>query len=413
MQNDALGVYISIPFCRSKCTYCNFASGVYSARDHSQYVERLLSDMTSASAWMSQLSVILPKRVDSVYLGGGTPSLLEPELIQRLFEGLRRTFSLESDAEITVECAPGQIADATLATLTAVGVNRISLGVQSFIDAEAHASGRLHGRATVLDDLRRLRSAGIHNLNIDLIAGLAGQTFASWDESLSVLLDSGVPHASIYMLEIDEDSRLGRELLSGGARYRAGLVPNDHAIARMYETAVDRFEAAGLSQYEISNFAHPGRASRHNLRYWQRRPYLGLGLDASSMAFAEDGTALRWKTTDDLPAYLSGSFEPETAWLSQAQQQEEAWFLGLRTNEGVSLAALKAEFGPAAVSPAIATIERLQHDGLLLREGDSVRLTPHGRLLSNDVFAEFLGLREEGDHRSESPRESLLALRTD
>ena len=183
-----------------------------------------------------------------------------------------------------MECAPGQIADSTLAAMAAAGVNRVSLGVQSFVDAEAHASGRLHSRAIVEEDLRRLRAAGIANLNVDLIAGLAGQTFASWEESLDALIDSEVPHASVYMLEVDEDSRLGREMLKGGARYRADLVPRDDAIARMYERAIERLESAGLAQYEISNFARPGLESKHNMRYWQRRPYLGLGLDASSMA---------------------------------------------------------------------------------------------------------------------------------
>jgi len=147
-------------------------------------------------------------------------------------------------------------------------------------------SGRLHSRAIVIDDLRRLRAVGISNLNLDLIAGLAGQTAASWDESLSVLIDTGVPHASIYMLEVDEDSRLGREMISGGSRYFSALVPTDDAIADMYSHSLARLAQAGLRQYEISNFARRHRQSQHNLRYWQRRPYLGLGLDASSMLYA-------------------------------------------------------------------------------------------------------------------------------
>ena len=196
---------------------------------------------------------------------------------------MRAEFDLDADAEITMECAPGQMADATLEAMAAAGVNRVSLGVQSFVDSEAHASGRLHNRAKVEEDLRRLRAAGITNLNVDLIAGLAGQTLASWERSLNALVDSGVPHASIYMLEVDEDSRLGREVLARGSRYRAELVPCDDSIARMYERAIERLEEAGLCQYEISNFSRPGLASRHNLRYWQRRPYLGVGLDASSM----------------------------------------------------------------------------------------------------------------------------------
>ncbi|HEY1987482.1 MAG TPA: radical SAM family heme chaperone HemW [Terracidiphilus sp.] len=403
MRENALGIYISIPFCRSKCTYCNFASGVYPASDHERYVNRLLEDLTDAAPWASQLAVDLPRTVDTVYLGGGTPSLLPPHLIARLFSALRARFSLLPGAEITVECAPGQIADATLEALLAAGVNRVSLGVQSFIDREAHESGRLHSRAIVLEDLRRLRAAGIANLNVDLIAGLAGQTFATWNESLAVLIDSGVPHASVYMLEVDEDSRLGREMLAGGARYHAGLVPSDDAIARMYETAIAQLTAAGLAQYEISNFARSGCCSQHNLRYWQRRPYLGLGLDASSMLRetassspgAPAGYVLRSQTTDDLKAYLESAQPSETAWLSPPRQFEEAWFLGLRLNSGVEVAALEREFGSHPLIPALRVVERLASDGLLTADAQRVRLTPQGRLLSNDVFQEFLGLATE------------------
>jgi oxygen-independent coproporphyrinogen-3 oxidase len=286
--DSALGIYVSIPFCRSKCTYCNFASGVYPAADHERYVDRLIGDLCGARTWSKGNRAELPRRVDTVYLGGGTPSLLAPNLLLNLFHSMRTRFDLDADAEITMECAPGQIADPTLEAMAAAGVNRVSLGVQSFVDAEAHASGRLHSHTIVEEDLRRLRVAGISNLNVDLIAGLAGQTFASWEQSLDALIDSGVPHASVYMLEVDEDSRLGREVLNGGARYRADLVPSDDAIARMYERAIERLEIAGLHQYEISNFARPGVESKHNMRYWQRRPYLGVGLDASSMLRAVD-----------------------------------------------------------------------------------------------------------------------------
>jgi oxygen-independent coproporphyrinogen III oxidase len=388
-DNPAVGLYISIPFCRSKCTYCNFSSGVYPAGDHARYVERLVEDLAGARAWAEGAGAELPGRVDTIYLGGGTPSLLEPELLARLFAAIRAGFEIDADAEITMECAPGQIADATLDAMTACGVNRVSLGVQSFVDREAHESGRLHTRAIVEDDLQRLRAAGIANLNLDLIAGLAGQTFASWEESLEALIACDAPHASVYMLEVDEDSRLGRELLAGGARYRAGLVPTDDAIARMYERAIERLEATGLAHYEISNFSRPGFASRHNLRYWQRRPYLGVGLDASSALYGEQGL-LRATTTDDLKAYLVGPQSAETTWLSTAQQHEEAWFLGLRLNAGVNLAELEQEFGRDLVRPAIETAERLAADGLLDFDGETARLAARGRLLSNDVFQEFL-----------------------
>ena len=398
-----LGLYVSIPFCRSKCTYCNFASGVYPAKDHARYVERLIEDLNRAGPWAAEMGVELPRAVDTVYLGGGTPSLLEGELIGRLFQSLRASFAVDADAEITVECAPGQLADGTLEALVEAGVNRVSLGVQSFIDREASVSGRLHSRAVVLDDLRRLRKAGIKNLNIDLIAGLAGQTLASWKESLGVLIDTGVPHASVYMLEVDDDSRLGREMLAGGARYHAALVPSDDVIAQMYEIALERLAKAGIQQYEISNFARRGFRSRHNLRYWERRPYLGLGLDASSTLRATETAdekktmgvyVLRFMTTDDLKNYLSGPQPAETAWLSPLRQHEEAWFLGLRLNGGVKLSALRREFGRAAVQKAVEAVEHLAGEGLLNSDGKTVRLTGRGRLLSNEVFERFLGVAD-------------------
>ena len=342
------------------------------------------------------MGVDLPGQVDTIYFGGGTPVLLAPELFTSIFGAIRSRFELDPGVEITVECAPGQISDGTLASLVEAGVNRVSLGVQSFVDREAALSGRLHTRAQVLDDLRRLRAAGIMNLNIDLLAGLADQTLNSWHESLATLLDTGVPHASVYMLEIDEDSRLGRELIAGGPRYSAGLVPSDDAIAQMYEEAIDTFAAAGLRQYEISNFAVEGHASRHNLRYWQRRPYLGIGLDASSMFRSwddQDGSVLRNTTTDDLTAYLDGTEAVgETAWLGLTQQLEEAWFLGLRCNAGVRIDHLREEFGATAIQAGLDVARRLANDGLLTIEGGIVRLTNRGRLISNDVFAEFLGL---------------------
>ncbi|MGB7985499.1 MAG: coproporphyrinogen III oxidase family protein, partial [Terracidiphilus sp.] len=264
---------------------------------------------------------------------------------------------------------------------------------------EAALSGRLHNRAVVLDDLSRLRAAGIHNINIDLIAGLAGQTFASWEESLAVLAASGVPHASIYMLEVDEDSRLGREMLTHGLRYHADSVPTDDSIAQMYSTALERLSQSGLEQYEISNFCRPGMESRHNLRYWQRRPYLGVGLDASSM-FSKAipvgvGPVLRSTTSDDLKAYLAGSEPAESTWLAAAQQYEEAWFLGLRLNAGVEILALEREFGAAMMAPALKVVQRLAEEELVVTDGQTVRLTPRGQLLSNEVFQAFLGIVAE------------------
>ncbi len=410
-QDNALGIYISVPFCRSKCTYCNFASGVYPAGAHEPYIGRIVADLHAARGWAGRIGAELPRRVDSVYLGGGTPPLLAPALLERLLAEMRAAFDFEPGAEITVECAPGQLSEETLAALGAAGVNRVSLGVQSFVDREARATGRLHSRAIVEKEIARLRQAGISNVNVDLIAGLPGQTSASWEDSIEALVSSGVPHASVYMLEVDEDSRLGREVLAGGARYGAALVPGDDAIARMYERAIERLDAAGIRQYEISNFAREGFRSGHNLKYWRRRPYLGLGLDASSMlraAPSEETEAgplpvVRTTTTSDLKAWLAGNAEVELAgtaameidWLDRSRQHEEAWFLGLRLNEGVAVTEMEREFGSELVAPAVETAARLACDGLLGFDGARARLTPRGRLLSNEVFQEFLRTEPE------------------
>jgi len=269
-----------------------------------------------------------------------------------------------------------------------VGVNRVSLGVQSFIDAEAAAVGRLHTRATVLDDVARLRSAGITNINIDLIAGLPHQTEASWRKSLDETNAAGVAHASVYMLEVDEDSRLGRELIAGGTRYHAHFVPDEDAVADFYEQACARLSDAGIAQYEISNFARPGMESRHNLKYWTRQPYIGFGLDAHSMLEGPDG-AVRFSTPDSLEEFMAGTPLSRTP-VSTRDALEETFFLGLRLTRGVDLKAIKAHFGVDAESTFAETIRELESSGMLDRTGDIVRLTPAGRLLSNEVFERFI-----------------------
>jgi oxygen-independent coproporphyrinogen-3 oxidase len=262
------------------------------------------------------------------------------------------------------------------------------------VDKEAAATGRMHTRAIVEEDVRRLHEAGL-TVNVDLIAGLPGQTIASWSESVeSVEAVSGlsVEHASLYMLEVDEDSRLGRELIGGGARYGAGLVATDDTVAAMYEAGCERLERAGLRQYEISNFARAGSESRHNLRYWRREPYLGVGLDAYSMLRHVDGDVMRFGNTDDFADYLNGELEAEVESVDRTAQLEEAWFLGLRLVEGVSLAALRAEFGNKAVAECDGVLAELVADGLLTREEQRVALTMRGRMLSNEVFGRFLGV---------------------
>lgn len=374
---DAFGLYLAVPFCRAKCSYCNFASGVFPAALQADYCRALLREIDLT---LAALDLARPP-VDTIYWGGGTPTLLAPEQIAALAAGLRERFAIAPGAEFTVEAMPGTLPPEVLAALAAAGVNRVSLGVQSFVAAEARAVGRRQPPAAVLADLAHLRAAGIANINLDLIAGLPGQTPASWRESLAAAIAADAPHISIYMLEVDDDSRLGRELRAGGARYHAPAVPDDDAIAEQYESACALLARGGYRQYEISNFARPGGESRHNERYWLRRPYLGFGLDAHSFTGAE-----RWGNADDLDAYLAALAADrlprrERCALTPRMAREETLFLGLRRNAGVAATAF-AGFETALAELAAA--------GLLAAQGERVALTPRGRLLSNEVFARFL-----------------------
>ena len=386
-----LGIYISVPFCRTKCSYCNFASDVFSRVVFERYVDRVCADIAHAPQLAEEIGGRIEHEVDSIYLGGGTPTVLEPSQLQRIFDAVQDQFSVRADAEVTAECAPGTLGPEVLESLLRCGVNRVSLGVQSFVDAEAAAVGRLHKRATVLDDIARLRAAGITNLNIDLIAGLPHQTAESWQESLAETLATRASHVSVYMLEVDEDSRLGREVIAGGTRYHAHFVPDDEATADFYVAACESLKSAGIAQYEISNFARPGSESRHNLKYWTRRPYFGFGVDAHSMLRSPtpDAEAVRFATADVLEKYVAGSPAQKIA-ISTANALEERFFLGLRLNRGVDLREVAADFGQTALDNLSTAINELIGDGLLQRDGDRISLTARGRLLSNEVFQSFL-----------------------
>jgi oxygen-independent coproporphyrinogen III oxidase len=390
-EGVSLGIYISVPFCRTKCSYCNFASDVFLRAGFERYVARVCADIENASATAQEMGGQIEREVDSIYLGGGTPTVLQGEQLERMFDAVRAHFRVSSNAEVTVECAPGTLTSGMLDTLLRCGVNRVSLGVQSFVDAEAAAVGRLHKRTTVLDDISRLRAASITNINLDLIAGLPHQTRQSWEQSLSETMATGAPHVSVYMLEIDDDSRLGRELIAGGTRYHAHFVPDEDAVAEFYLAACARLEAAGVTQYEISNFARPGFESRHNLKYWTGQPYLGFGVDAHSMLRSVDPTleGVRFATADSLERYVAGS---ALNWseVSRANGLEESFFLGLRLNHGVKPGEIAGRFGKAALDGFRSAIAELIRDGLLDQSADVLRLTPRGRLFSNEVFQAFL-----------------------
>ncbi len=439
-----LGLYVSIPFCRTKCSYCNFASDVFSKAAYENYVARLEEDIADSRHLASELGCGLgsadDETVDSIYLGGGTPSILDDAQLRRIFAAVRAQFPVTPDAEITVECAPGTLTPALVETLLKCGVNRVSLGVQSFVDREARSVGRLHNRSTVLEEIARLREAGLANINVDLIAGLPHQTAESWAFSVAETIATGVPHVSVYMLEVDDDSRLGRELIAGGTRYHAHYVPDDDAIADFYQQSCEQLAAHGIEQYEISNFARSTATlaknqSRHNLKYWTRRPYIGFGVDAHSMLPKPINPildpAVRFATPDSLDAYMNRL--PHKGMPVSAQAAiEETFFLGLRLNCGIDLnhfhsrgdyweryGCWKGQDGerhdlsratdnakmmaiaPGAISAspeftfeATARWETAIHeclnDGLLEQQGTILRLTARGRLLSNEVFARFL-----------------------
>jgi oxygen-independent coproporphyrinogen III oxidase len=386
-----LGIYISVPFCRTKCSYCNFASDVFSKVVFERYVDRVCADIAKAPQIAQEMGGQIEREVDSIYLGGGTPTVLEAGQLQRIFAAVRSQFDVRPDAEVTVECAPGTLAPDVLAGLLRCGANRVSLGVQSFVDVEAAAVGRLHKRASVLEDIARLRAAGIANINVDLIAGLPHQTGESWQQSLDETLATGVPHVSVYMLEVDEDSRLGREVMAGGARYRAHFVPDEGATADFYLAACERLNAAGIAQYEISNFARVGCESGHNLKYWTRQPYLGFGVDAHSMLASAmpETEAVRFAAADVLEKYVAGSPSLKTL-VSREAAFEESFFLGLRLNRGLNLSGVAASFGQKVLDHLLPVIAELVNDQLLEQNGDFVRLTARGRLLSNEVFQAFL-----------------------
>jgi oxygen-independent coproporphyrinogen-3 oxidase len=373
------GVYISYPFCAQKCTYCNFASGVFPRELEPRYVDSLITEIGQHS-WRWQ--------PETVYLGGGTPSGMASDDLERILKSLpdhrgsepRASASGSHWKEATIEVAPGAI---TLEGATAwirAGINRVSLGVQSFVQRELARTGRKHTAEIVESEIALLRSAGLANINVDLIAGLPGQTRASWSESLSCIERLDPPHVSIYMLEIDQDSRLGTEVLLNGKRYGAPDVPSDELTAELYETAVERLGQTGIQRYEISNFARTGYESLHNLKYWQLEPYAGFGADAHSF----DGVE-RAQNIESPSEYVAriGSGQLARIDTTAANAAEERFFVGLRLTHGIQP---RAEEWLKFEQP----IQRFIAEGLLARDGSRLRLTDRGVLFSNEVFAEFI-----------------------
>jgi putative oxygen-independent coproporphyrinogen III oxidase len=388
-----LGIYVQVPFCQTKCTYCNFHTGVVANERFAPYVEAVCEEIRRHGELLRAAGVnwgIVENEqteylVDTVYFGGGTPSLLDAQHLKKTVEAIRQAFASGLE-EVTLEADPETVGAEKAAAWVRAGINRVSFGVQSFSDKELVAAGRMHRRADVYRAVPILREAGIRNISFDLIAGLPHQTRDSWKQSLEELIALGPEHVSVYLLEVDDGSRLGKELLAGGARYSAGKVPSEDEMAEFYEIAQEKLGVAGYRHYEISNWGKPGFESNHNLKYWRREPYLGLGAGAHSFS----GTQ-RWANAHDAAAYVSaiesGRLPVEQLEGVTAEQAlEEELFLGLRQLDGIDLRRIERKYGVAVGG----RFEPLAAAGLVERDGDVVRLAEEKLSVSNEVFVELM-----------------------
>ncbi|MBM3744755.1 MAG: coproporphyrinogen III oxidase family protein [Acidobacteria bacterium] len=368
-MKQAVGVYLAYPFCAQKCTFCNFASGVFPRALEERYLEALHAELAGFEwSWTP----------DTLYLGGGSPSRLDPARLEWLLGAVPG----RPWAEATLEAPPGSITPEKARAWRRLGINRVSLGVQSFVMREIRGAGRRHTAETVADDVALLRAAGLGNFNIDLIAGLPHQTAGSWRLSLEWVERLEAQHVSVYMFEIDADSRLGAEILRGGKRYGAAAAPSEDQTADLYEAAVERLERAGVRRYEIANFARLGWESRHNLKYWRLHPYAGFGADAHSF----DGRVRR-RNTESPAEYADRVLSGASPCVEEtpARPEEERFFVGLRLREGIRPT-------PEEWRRVEPVVRRFLAEGLLETEGGTLRLTARGVLLSNEVLREFLSL---------------------
>jgi oxygen-independent coproporphyrinogen-3 oxidase len=382
-----LGIYVQVPFCQTKCTYCNFHTGVFSKELYAPYVKAVCREIAEFPRLLHENGIadVQEAAVDTVYFGGGTPSLLEPANLAQIIETIRASFPSQFE-EVTLEADPETISPEKAAAWQEAGFNRISMGVQSFDDAELRAAGRMHRRADVFEATKILRAAGFGNLSFDLIAGLPHQTDRSWEDSVEQLLYLLPEHVSIYLMEIDEGSRLGLEVLQSGERYAAKALPSDDSMANYYEHGCRQLAVAGYGHYEISNWGRPGFESRHNLKYWRREPYFGFGAGAHSFNGPQ-----RWANAHDPAAYadsvLRGRFPVEQLEsLTSSQALEEELFLGLRQLAGIDLGAIEAKYG-AKLRPRL---QELVAQGLVEWNGPRLRLSPERLTVSNEVFVQLL-----------------------
>lgn len=380
------GVYIHIPFCRSRCSYCDFATGMYQSALADRYVECLVQEI---QLWQEVES---SAAVDTIFFGGGTPSLLTPSQTGAILQAVRNRFTVMSDAEVTLEINPGDggttsiVRLNTLQELRALGVNRASFGAQSFDDDELKHLGRTHTAADIERTFNELRHAGFDNVSFDLIAGLPGQTLETWAGNLEQALALGPDHISLYLLDVHEGTPLSDQIRRGQRPQ-----PDEDLAAEMYRMLIDRVCDAGYEHYEISNFCRPGFEARHNTKYWTGDPYYGFGCSAHSF----DGAYRRWANERDTAAYVAAiqrgsSPIVERTQLSESEARAESLFLGLRMMQGMNLAAYRARFGADLFEAYRDDLARFREAGLVEIDGELIKLTRAGALMSNEVFAAFV-----------------------
>lgn len=376
------GLYLHIPFCAARCHYCNFATGGYESALAERYVAALETEILSAR---KRARFEMYHDVDTVYFGGGTPTTLSASQIARILDACRSTFSVAFDAEVTIEANPGSINGEYLSELRALGINRLSFGVQSFNDLELEMIGRIHNAAEARQALALARQAGFENVSLDLIAGLPEQSLESWRHNVEEAFSLHPEHLSVYLLELYKDAPLLHRIERGELR-----TPDEQMTIDSYFILVDEAEKCGYEHYEISNWARPGRESRHNLKYWTGAPYWAFGVSAAGYDIAS-----RWSNTRNIHEYLDRvegghSAIDEVTELTDEDRQSEALFLQLRLRNGVDLERHASEFGVDVLSRYGSDLDRLSERGLIEFSNGTLRISRAGAVLANEVFAVFV-----------------------
>lgn len=384
MKKRNLELYLHIPFCVRKCNYCDFFSASGTPKEQVDYVSAMIQEIQSYQELSGEYEV------QTIFLGGGTPSLLTPEQIEKIFTTIYHIFSVNENAEITMEMNPGTVAIEKLRAMKAAGVNRLSIGLQSAQNEELKMLGRIHTYEEFLETWRLTEQAGFKNRNIDLMSALPGQTMESYEDTLSKVLALEPEHISAYSLILEEGTVFYDWYEKGKLDRGAWKLPSEEEEYAMGELTIQRLAEAGMHRYEISNYAKPGKECRHNLGYWDRVEYLGIGAGSSSLIKGE-----RFDHIRDRKVYIEKIRNGESILidreiLSVESQMEEFMYLGLRKIEGVSRTDFQNYFGKNVDDVYGEILDKLEEEQLLEFSGDRIRLTHRGMDVSNCVLAEFL-----------------------